>query len=750
MTAHKTLKEFCSIDACLHLAAMPTKEMKDVFFSDIQDEDKNGKKYDPKYLIGKVRAICNNVIKNKGFNTTHYRYANGMTDGRLYAKDGIQALPRGIRKYMTGGVLVDLDMKNAHFSILLNLVKKYNIAHPTTPLSYEHLENYVMNRDAVFEKYNINKHDMLKALYMDKMNCKRKVKNHLFTDNEFVIDFWGEKNAIFNEFIRLKEFRYPETNKIQPKSSYISKVICHYENIALQKACEICERDYCVSILMFDGFMLTRVGNKTLLLEKLNNNDNGIVWVEKDNISDYVPEPQEETEFNGNYHAVKEKFEETRFYIRAQNKYVVKLRNSDGELCDSFHGRDDFKHAHRPYKYFKLDEKDPEYFVEKWFDDDTARAYDDIIFLPYANAEMDTTPPKLYNTFRPFKSIISPDKIEPTQVKWFTDFLFDNICNQSPKVYDFMIKYIATLIQHPEKNQNVCLVMRGEQGCGKDTLAQIMEKLYGKDRNYVYNTSNLDDCFGNFTSPLKDKTLLVLNEAKGKDMHDLKNKLKDITTREHNHINEKYRTAYDQKNLCNLWMFSQNLNIVNIEASDRRFVLLKTGSMWCGKSEYWNDIYKNMNNQNVMNDLITFLYQVDTSTFEAKRDRPKTEEYKVLADTNTPTEIQYFQYLAKGDFPGWVDYKTSKTSACKIIKASTLTALGNEWIGRVGYDYKIKMNKWKLSLSDIDGVNTKFKINGDIYYRIFADKFINNIKKKYPEQADDDVVCPFSDGDESD
>ena len=57
--------------------------------------------------------------------------------------------------------------------------------------------------------------------------------------------------------------------------------------------------------------------------------------------------------------------------------------------------------------------------------------------------------------------------------------------------YNYLINYIADLLQNPQKLPEVCLVFKSKQGLGKDLMINYIEKLIGD--KYVYRTSNLEE-----------------------------------------------------------------------------------------------------------------------------------------------------------------------------------------------------------------------------------------------------------------
>jgi energy-coupling factor transporter ATP-binding protein EcfA2 len=740
-----TFSEYGSVEVARNLMRMTRSEKKADFF--LEDEsDKDGKKYQWNYVLQKLGSICNQLIKNDGVITQSYRHGSHLQDGRLYSKNSIQGLPSLLRKVLTAGILRDYDMKNCHNVILLHLVKEHNKKYPENCLPYACLENYVKNRDDIFKQHDVFKQEMLMALNVDTITTQRKSKNALFVQNDFIKDFWHEKNTIYNRFVKLNEYKYETTNKKNPKSSYVNKILCRFENIFLQEAlARLDAHGYEASILMFDGLM---IGPDVSSILEILNTDSICEWVEKPNESVYEFPPHEPTTTKGSYADVKKYFEKNHFQLKFDCTFAETIINKNGELTDSIHSPGNFRTMCAPYKYIEddTDGRKGEYspFFDRWIEDDERRCYNEFTFQPYAKDTKDSTPDYIYNQFRPFKAELIDRKITEDEVKWFTDFLLENICNSDKKVFSFMMKYVAHIMQYPAISMKICLVIRGSQGCGKDTLIEILSAIFGRDRGYIHNTGDIEDCFGQFTTSLKNKLVVVLNEVKSRDGHALTERLKEFTTRHINMINEKYRQPYDQTNMSNLILFSNNLNVVNIQTTDRRIVLLKTSDKWKGDAGYWDEVYSHVENVGDINILFTYLCQYDVEGFSAKDERPETKEYKALKQVNIPTEIQFFQSLVYGTdesehFHGFSNYSTVKTPKCKIIQKRQFFELANEFIRQQGCDFKVKSSRWLLMLSECDGCRIDFRINGIKYLQIFPEQFTRYIDKKYPSEDDDDI-----------
>ena len=70
---------------------------------------------------------CAGMLKNNGEMLAKYDYTNNRTTGRRYGKQNIQGIMRCVRGMLLQGITTDIDMVNAHPTILLHMCKEQNI-----------------------------------------------------------------------------------------------------------------------------------------------------------------------------------------------------------------------------------------------------------------------------------------------------------------------------------------------------------------------------------------------------------------------------------------------------------------------------------------------------------------------------------------------------------------------------------------------------------------------------------------------
>lgn len=263
-------------DVCLKLAKLSYKQF--LQFYDTPEMDKNG---DNDKLTSQYKMLieyCNLQIKNKYQLNIDYKFANNKSSGRIFVKQtlGLQRIWNKFRGILCDGLNIDLDMNNAHPTILLYLCKLHKI-------ECENLQDYVSSRKIILE--SIMKTDRItkeqaKILFISSMNKEEPLlsyflkKREVLYKNEFYIKFDGEMKRIQNKLVEFYPAEFKEVekkSKTNVKGKLLNTIMCKYENNILQMAItRLNDMNCIVKVPMFDGCM-TDIRNVNFPIETIIN-----------------------------------------------------------------------------------------------------------------------------------------------------------------------------------------------------------------------------------------------------------------------------------------------------------------------------------------------------------------------------------------------------------------------------------------------------------------------------------------------
>ena len=201
--------------------------------------------------------------------------------GRVYATGavGLQAIRKEIRHTLTYGLYVDVDIFNAHFEIL-HQVLKHNGYNRT-----KYIEKYVHDRENclidIMEKYNVQK-DAAKALFIQLLyggSFKNWSKSNNVTAQQgaFIMNFKKELDAITDVIVDKNPLVLKSISKAKGniKGSVCSFFLQEYENRILESIYHYCVGQGYITdndcVLCFDGIMIRADKFNTGLLTEFRN-----------------------------------------------------------------------------------------------------------------------------------------------------------------------------------------------------------------------------------------------------------------------------------------------------------------------------------------------------------------------------------------------------------------------------------------------------------------------------------------------
>lgn len=701
-------------------------------FWDKKELSCDNNKYDLKTYFNSVKKYCEEVICNKVDGEDYaiikkkYKYSTGNC-GRIYVCGfGIQSLQNKIRKFLTQDYLFDIDIKSAHPTILYELVLEYNKSNPHDKLNTFYLENYVKNREEVLKEYNFDKMNFLINLNSDEIKNNKKDKGY-YTKNNFLIGFHKEKTIIFNKILKntdyVKKYDLNSNNEYNPISSKVNKILCIEENKLIQ---QYIKSDVCVP--MFDGFLFDKKDKD--LYDPMLKLSGLISWIYKENINEIDISDFKEEDCN-DYQTLKTKFETKMCKIKSPLLYCCKIKDVDGKYQDVFYNNSDFTGLNADVLY--TNEKGQEKpFTSRWYRDKNKRVYESFDFVPYSSKENDKTPSHIYNTFSGFKAKKSNTNKKPN---WFLDYLYNDLGSGNEEIYNWLLKYTAHIIQHPEINPKVCLLLKGESGIGKDSYVDVLQSLFGIQNDYCFRTTDTNKVFpdkAGFNSDLENKLIVQFNETKGVDGYKIKEQLKDQITAERNNIRKMRTDSFPQKNYARFIVLTNNNSSLNFMWDERKICMIKASAKHKGDTDYWNDFHNNRENQEKMDELYTYLLNYDIGDFDFSRDRPKTKEYLTELSNAIPSSIRFLKESIEQDC--CIYNKTNK--GLLYIKAKRLYTYYNKYLTEnfILDDGKFKSNPFKKELQNLEGVEVdkSIKINGSSSRYITINReMLNKTFEKY-------------------
>ena len=171
------------------------------------------------------------------------------------------------------------------------------------------------------------------------------------------------------------------------------------------------------------------------------------------------------------------------------------------------------------------------------------------------------------------------------------DHIRDVICDGDPIVFAYLLDWMADLMQHPEKQGEVAVVLRGEEGSGKGILARALKYLLGQHGIHISNAKHLT---GNFNAHLRDAVFLFADEAffAGDRAH--VGVLNTLVTEPTLMIEAKYQNAAQTPNRLHIMMASNEDWVVPARLRSRRWLMLDVSADKVGDHAYFAAIVEEL------------------------------------------------------------------------------------------------------------------------------------------------------------
>lgn len=335
-------------------------------------------------------------------------------------------------------------------------------------------------------------------------------------------------------------------------------------------------------------------------------------------------------------------------------------------------------------------------FLLKWFQDKDTRYYEKMDFLP---------PPlsvnnNVYNMFRGFDVEKIITKYDNENINIFINHLHYLVggytYDKDKKNLNYMIDYLADIIQNPGSLPKVSILIKSKQGIGKNLFFdKFGRNIIGKD--YYLQTDNIDVILARFNKN-HNKLMVVMDETSGKDTFLKKENIKNVITAEVLNFEKKNVDIMEINNVGRYLFFSNNDCPISIAIDDRRFICFE-GIMpfpEYKKRERYEKYFKRLIDAFDDDDMCKSFYMFLKNrviTHSLTNDRPKTHIYKEIQKSSIPAEIQFLEYYCKKNIN-----ERKQDNHNEYIKAEHLFK-----------EYKRWVEKYNNSVSAREKTSMKFK-----------------------------------------
>jgi len=283
------------------------------------------------------------------------------------------------------------------------------------------------------------------------------------------------------------------------------------------------------------------------------------------------------------------------------------------------------------------------------------------------------------------------------------------LTGKEEKGFEYLLKYMAHLVQRPGELPRTSLVFRSKQGAGKNVFFENFGS-YILGNDYVLQTAEMEKVLGRF-SMVNNKLLVILDEANGKDSFSNSDKIKNIITAEQIAWERKGIDGVKIRNCGRYLIFSNNSTPIKIEMSDRRFVVYECANDVLNNREYFKELVKSFKDETLARGFYDYLMSVDIDDWDSINDRPITKAYRNIQSTNIPVIARFLEYFVENCKN--TNNKNDNLFNGKKIQSKAMFQLFKNWCDECRIKFEYTANKFGRELSEYDGL-VKARFTGGI------------------------------------
>ncbi|SHO65830.1 hypothetical protein SAMN02745172_02477 [Pseudoxanthobacter soli DSM 19599] len=280
-----------------------------------------------------------------------------------------------------------------------------------------------------------------------------------------------------------------------------------------------------------------------------------------------------------------------------------------------------------------------------WIRHRQRREYDGLTFHPLAPGE---APPdtRLFNYWTGWA--VAPDPTKSCAP--FLDHLLENWCGGSMELFDFIVGWMAHMVQRPRERITTAIAVRGHQGAGKSIVGEILGELMPRHFFQTYSARYL---LSNFNAHFRGCLLAQADESVWAGDKASEGTLKGLVRAENHMVELKGVDAVPVPNYMRLMLTTNNDWVVPAGKEERAFAVFDVGDRRIRDSNYFSALRSHMREGGGLAGLLAYLMAVDLSRIDL-RDVPETRAlYEQKVHSLDPIDSFWLERLREGaQLPG--------------------------------------------------------------------------------------------------
>ena len=414
--------------------------------------------------------------------------------------------------------------------------------------------------------------------------------------------------------------------------------------------------------------------------------------------------PVEEEEIDG-YYTVKKDFEKYCAKIIDKSIYIIEeYKNGRVYEVNTFpEGKLTVSYQHLSYpEMTKKGDVFIKNFISRWKFDESMRVYKNMDIFP----DPSKVPNGYYNLWKPFESeFITNYTVMEKELELILHHI-KILCGHEDEIYEYFIKWIAFVIQFPDKKTR-CPVFISKEGAGKGTMMSLFKEMLGSQKVSEF-TNPERDIWGDFNGSMMNSYLVNINEVNKKNQMDFTGRIKGLITDTDLVVNQKGQSQIKIKSYHKFIFTTNNEDPVYTDSNDRRFLVIRSSDEKIGDLEYFDHLNKIIEDKNVSKTCYEYFKNLPGIKEFPTLPCPISKYHEDIKESNEPILKTFLRHLCST-----TTEKELCLSSAKMYN-ELLSFLDNN-----GIKYDIDSRKLPVRISHLDLKSiSKKKVNGYKYTSI--------------------------------
>lgn len=556
-------------------------------------------------------------------------------------------MSKKLRATLIDDLYLDIDMVNAHPTILRYLCERLNI-------TCVYLSEYVSNRDNILDEHStffgskekckewflqvlygggdLVKFDIQDAYLMNYYNEINSIKNCLLTSKQdILIDLFG----IDISKIRLYINQEAPSASNNVSSKIFSHVLFAIENIIREKVCmNLRSKEVRVIAHCFDGMMVKKAEFITdeflksveyICSLKIKSYESYKIEIPADLLAKYDATYYQNyiDKINFTYEFVKKGFEECNFFALRDVCYYT-----EEPFYVRGYTRNEFVHKYEHLTFFGHDTKGNKVeksFITEWMKDPSKRVYEITGLYPPGCLPDEQT--SFFSKWKGFavEHVIPNGNNYAEEVNIIRNHT-RYICSYNEEYVSFLEKCIKHILVKPGVKLDLVIAFKAVQGGeGKNTWWEIHKELFGG--SLCYSTQQHErDWFGDFNELIHEKIWLHMEEMNKTTLSKFSKSFLAYITSKYDTLNFKGGKKKTVPSFANYFITFNTGGIDMFPGLKRRLWIHELDkNIAIHDSTYFNRLYSLMKQPQVMRAYYDYLItNVDVENFNPAESRPFT------------------------------------------------------------------------------------------------------------------------------